>query len=162
MEEKKRPAWEQRDGESNPAYAAFCVYKDMGHERTVAAVVRKIGKSRSLLDRWKIKHEWDARCRAYDAELEHAEIARKKKLISDTKDRQLKISYSLEKKALEALNLLQPEDMTPKDIKELLRLAIEIQARNLIDEPVVETQKESTLAESIISAYEKRRESGEL
>lgn len=162
MEEKKNKPWERQEGESEKAFEAFAAFRDMGEKRTVAAVAEKLSKSRQLLFKWKSAWDWENRVKAYDNDLEKQYHAKRKKLIAETKDRQLKISYSLEKKALEALNLLEPSEMTPRDIKEMLRLAMEIQGRNLIDEPAVEDQQQqSTLAESIISAYEKRMEGGD-
>ncbi|MCC8157477.1 MAG: hypothetical protein LIO54_09415 [Oscillospiraceae bacterium] len=165
MEEKKNKPWERQEGESEKAFEAFAIYRDMptnGENRSIRAVGQKLGKSRAIIERWSASNNWQERVKAYDADLEKQYHAKRKKLIADTKDRQLKISYSLEKKALEALNLLEPSEMTPRDIKEMLRLAMEIQGRNLIDEPAVEDQQQqSTLAESIISAYEKRMEGGD-
>ena len=37
----KTKVWEQQPKESDPAYAAFSIYRDMGKNRTVAAVVRE-------------------------------------------------------------------------------------------------------------------------
>lgn len=72
----KTKVWEQQPKESDPAYAAFSIYRDMGKNRTIAAVVRECGKNRSLIDRWHKGHNWAARCRAYDNSID--EEARKK------------------------------------------------------------------------------------
>lgn len=115
----KTKVWEQQPKESDPAYAAFSIYRDMGKNRTVAAVVRECGKNRSLIDRWHKGHNWAARCRAYDNSID--EEARKKAAVEAANIRKthLQIAAQLQLKALNALNLLAPEDMTPRDIKEM-------------------------------------------
>lgn len=40
----KTKVWEQQPKESDPAYAAFSIYRDMGKNRTVAAVVRSAAR----------------------------------------------------------------------------------------------------------------------
>ncbi len=36
--------WERQKGESEQAFKAFTVYRDMGQERTISAVVRQLGR----------------------------------------------------------------------------------------------------------------------
>lgn len=98
MEEKKNKPWERQEGESEKAFEAFAAFRDMGEKRTVAAVAEKLSKSRQLLFKWKSAWDWENRVKAYDNDLEKQYHAKRKKLIAETKDRQLKISYSLEKK----------------------------------------------------------------
>lgn len=150
--------WERQPGESEKAFEAFARYRDMGESRTFTAVAGKLQKSGSLIRRWKDKFDWEQRVSAYDNDLERQAHREKQKLVADTRKRQLQIAMQLEKKALEALNMIQPEDMTARDIKEMLRLATDIERKTLIEaEQNTETEQARTsLADSIISAYEKR------
>lgn len=52
--------------ESNPAYEAFAIYRDMGTGRSTDAVVQRTGKNRALIHRWSSENSWVARVRAYD------------------------------------------------------------------------------------------------
>lgn len=143
----KTKVWEQQPKESDPAYAAFSIYRDMGKNRTVAAVVRECGKNRSLIDRWHKGHNWAARCRAYDNSID--EEARKKAAVEAANIRKthLQIAAQLQLKALNALNLLAPEDMTPRDIKEMLKLALEVE-NNLVLEKA--PQEDATAAPTLM------------
>lgn len=58
--------WLRQPDESAQAYAAFCVYRDLGAERSLQEVVRRCNKSVSILGRWSSRWEWVARARAYD------------------------------------------------------------------------------------------------
>lgn len=153
----KTKVWEQQPKESDPAYAAFSIYRDMGKNRTVAAVVRECGKNRSLIDRWHKGHNWAARCRAYDNSID--EEARKKAAVEAANIRKthLQIAAQLQLKALNALNLLAPEDMTPRDIKEMLKLALEVE-NNLVLEnaPQEDATAAPTLMQTIEEAYQRR------
>lgn len=155
--------WERQKGESEKAYEAFAAYRDMGPERTVAAVVERLQKSRSLLDRWKERWDWKERARAYDNELEKEARAKAVKDRRAMTERHIGIAMQLQKKALEALGSLSVEDMSPKDIKEYIKMATDLERLNRTLEE--ESQKASEggpaqLADTIIAAYRKRKEEG--
>lgn len=155
--------WERQKGESEKAYEAFAAYRDMGPERTVAAVVERLQKSRSLLDRWKERWDWKERVRAYDNELEKEARAKAVKDRKAMTKRHISIAMQLQKKALEALEDLSVEDMSPKDIKEYIKMATDLERLNRTLEE--ESQKvgeagPTQLADTIIAAYRKRKEEG--
>lgn len=54
-------------GESAQAFEAFCVYAQMGADRSLVAVAQKVGKSRALMDRWSTRYHWVRRVRQFDA-----------------------------------------------------------------------------------------------
>ena len=65
--------WEKRESETARAYRAFCVYRDMGVDRSLAKVREKLDKKTGYerqLGEWSSDHEWVKRVAAYDAHLE--------------------------------------------------------------------------------------------
>ena len=52
--------------ESGPAYEAFRVFLELGGGRTVAEVVRRLGKKESLIWRWVSRHDWRHRAWLWD------------------------------------------------------------------------------------------------
>ncbi len=67
--------WERRDGESAQAFEAFQNYRDMGADRSLVNVARKLGKSATLMSRWSSKFEWVERAERWDAQMD--EVRRK-------------------------------------------------------------------------------------
>lgn len=61
--------FEQQPKESAKAFAAFREYLNLGSERSLAAVARKLAKSEQLLKRWSARFDWPARVQAYAAHL---------------------------------------------------------------------------------------------
>lgn len=122
--------WERQKGESEKSYEAFKLYRDMGEERSISAVGKRLAKSRNLIDRWKERWAWKERVRAYDNELEKQAKAKAVKDYKAMTERHIKISIQLQKKALEALNYLEVEKMTAKDIKEFIKMATELERLN--------------------------------
>lgn len=71
--------FDQLPREGGKAYAAFKAYLDMGPERSLAQVGRKLGKSKALMERWSRRYDWPGRVQAYGnylAEVERMAIER--------------------------------------------------------------------------------------
>ena len=58
--------WERLEKETDPAWQAFCAYRDLGPNRSTAKAARLVGKSKKLMDGWSSKHEWVRRVRAWE------------------------------------------------------------------------------------------------
>jgi len=60
--------WERQNNESSKAYAAFCVYRDLGPERSLEKVRQNLDKprTRKWLGEWSVKYNWVERAQAYD------------------------------------------------------------------------------------------------
>ncbi len=155
--------WERQKGESEKAFEAFAAYRDMGEKRTFTAVAEKLQKSGSLIRRWKDRWEWQERVRAYDNELEKEARAKALKGRKDMTERHIGIAMQLQKKALEALKTLEVEAMSPKDIKEFIKMATDLERLNrTLEEESSKGNSDSSasLADTIIAAYQKRKEEG--
>lgn len=59
--------WDRQSGESAPAYEAFLTYRDMGYARSNGGVAQKLGKSKTLMDRWSAQWNWVQRTEAWDS-----------------------------------------------------------------------------------------------
>ncbi len=123
----KEKAWERHKGESEKAYEAFSLYRDMGEKRTLTAVAEKLRKSGSLIRRWKDKFDWYERVRLFDNDVEKKAMAKvveeRKKMI----ERHIGLSMNIQAKALQALQLLSAEELSVKDIREYIKLGTELE-----------------------------------
>jgi hypothetical protein len=62
-------AFERQEKESEKAFAAFSLYLSMGQERSLAAVGRKLGKSKVMMEKWSRRWDWRGRLGAYAAHM---------------------------------------------------------------------------------------------
>lgn len=155
--------WERQKGESAQAYEAFVTYRDMGSERSLQAVSQRLSKSLPLIKRWSREKNWVERVRAYDNELEKEARAKAVKDRKAMTERHIGIAMQLQKKALEALSSLSVEDMSPKDIKEYIKMATDLERLNRTLEEESGKGGSDTptqLADTIISVYKKREGNG--
>lgn len=63
---------ERLDGEGNKPYEAYVEYAQLGHDRTLAEVARRLGKSATMVERWSSKWGWKERIARYDESLARA------------------------------------------------------------------------------------------
>jgi hypothetical protein len=61
--------FEQQPNESQKAFAAFSLYLGLGPQRSLAAVGRKLCKSKVVIERWSSKFDWPARVNAHSAHM---------------------------------------------------------------------------------------------
>lgn len=130
MSKDKEEIWERQPGESVQAFEAFKIYRDLGLKRSNQEVCKQLSKSRQLISRWKAAWNWDERVRAYDNALEREAHKEAVKNLKDMTSRHIRISVQLQNKALEALQKMKVEDMSPRDIREYIKLATELERLN--------------------------------
>lgn len=61
--------FEQQPRESDKAFAAFKTYLELGAQRSLATVAEKLGKSKTMMERWSRRFDWPARVQAHGAHL---------------------------------------------------------------------------------------------
>lgn len=128
---KSEYTWERQPGESTKAFEAFDLYCKLGEERSIRKVAQKLNKSTQLLGRWSSQWNWVIRARDYDNEIKRKEIQAEKKAFQAMRKRQIGMAVQFQKKAYEALQSLPIEEMTPKDIKEFMKLGAEMERANM-------------------------------
>ena len=80
--------YDRQPNETDKSWAAFCVYRDMGRDRSLAKLQQERGDKgdkniQSILFKWSVKHSWVKRCSAFDDdELERESIALQKLRLS--------------------------------------------------------------------------------
>ena len=73
--------YDRQAGESDKAFEAFAVYRDMGANRSHDAVAQKLSKSSTIISRWASQHGWRERVSAYD---DYMDAQARKKFEADT------------------------------------------------------------------------------
>lgn len=153
--------WERQKGESEVAFTAFSLYRDKGAERTLQSVADELQKSYTLIRRWAKTWFWADRVREYDNDKERQAKKEAEKGLREMYARQTKIAMSVQAKALKALDALDPETMSAKDIKEYIKMATELERLNRTMNAGQNEAAEASshnLADTIISAYQRRKD----
>ena len=127
-------SWQRKQGETGPAFEAFCQYRDMPYMeeptgRSLAKVGQKLGKSVSLMERWSTAHDWQERCRDYDNEIQKQEFEARKLAVKKMQKEHISLAGQLADKAKAALEKMEPEEMKPRNVLDFLKLSMELERR---------------------------------
>lgn len=145
--------WERQPKESEQAWEAFLTYRDMEPPRKVQAVADKLSKSRQQITKFKSAWFWEDRVRAYDNEIQKEALAKAVSERRKMNERHINFAMRFQKAALEALESLDPTDLSFKDIREAVKLATEIERRargELIDEYEVNIATEEEAEDDVV------------
>lgn len=121
--------WERLPGESSKAYEAFCIYRDLGVDRSIEKTAKSRLKpgSYSWLRNWSSKYNWVERARAYDDYLEREKRKEQEKAILEMVERHTKEAMALQQKALERLKSLDPNELSTRDVLNYLMEAMKLE-----------------------------------
>lgn len=147
---KSENSWERQQGETAQAFEAFTLYCKMGDERSLGKVGKKLGKSATLIERWSSQWNWVNRCRDYDNEIRRQEMRADKKAFQEMKKRQIGMAVELQNKAFEAFKALPVKALSPKDIKEFMKLGAELERENL---SAVNSENNDTSEDMTVDIY---------
>ena len=80
---KSKP-YDRQPNETDKSWAAFCIYRDMGRDRTLLKVSKELGHSAGIIvQKWSMKYAWVNRCSAFDDdELEKESIMLQKERLN--------------------------------------------------------------------------------
>ncbi len=115
--------WERREVETDPAWAAFRAYRDMGLERSLAKVAEDLGKSLQLMERWSSKHRWVMRSTAFDIETDRLWMASLNTERRKMAQRQVKTAALAQNKVAQWLLDLNPDELSPNEAARWLEVA---------------------------------------
>ena len=133
--------WEKQKDESNKAYNIFCIYRDLGPNRSLEKTRQKLGKSAGYtrwMQTWSSQYDWVTRAQAYDAYIERKEREEKEKAIlekaAEMADRHVKLAKAFQQRIAQALQQIDPAQLSPSDMAKWLDVATKLE-RLSIGEP---------------------------
>lgn len=140
-----KKAWERQPGETSKAFGAFCIYRDIGPQRSMPQVLEIGNLSCKLnnLETWCTRYSWVARAAAYDDYLDSIKRKEKEKQIVEMSERHAKLAVAFQAKIAERLKNLEIAELSPKDMCHWLDVSTKLE-RISRGEPT-EIQKQEVL-----------------
>lgn len=123
------PIYKRLPSDTDKSFEAFCIYRDMGANRSLRDVAQTLNKSLTLIARWNTENNWQERVAAYDASLDEKNLndnAERQKLIKDTAYSDyifLRKSIDNFKKNFEAVNFVGLNAYEIANLVELMKKA---------------------------------------
>lgn len=113
--------WDKQPGESKQAYAAFRTFLNTpAHERSITRVSSELSKHIQLISRWNNRHDWLDRAEAWDRLQARRELDAELQQREEQRQHTLKIGKALRRKGVEAINHIDPSNLSVGQILSLL------------------------------------------
>lgn len=150
---KQPDPWERQEGESTKAYEAFCIYRDMGIQRSIRKVAEELSKSETLMARWSGNHDWVERAAQWDSEQDR--VARQQQLdeIKKMRKRHAGIANQMLLKAAEALQNLDPEEIKAQDVSRMVDVASKLERISRGDSETIIEERDGGEAINPVQIY---------
>lgn len=149
--------WERRENETSKAYEAFCEYRDMGIERSLAKVAEKCKKSGSLIGRWSREHGWVDRAAKWDDEQERIEREKAQKeqakAIREMRKRHADLAQVMLIKSAKALARMPDDEIKPGDISRMVDVASKLERISRGDVGEVVEERDGGKAQPSVTFY---------
>ena len=124
---KNNEPWERQEGESTKAFEAFCIYREMGLNRSIRKVAEELSKSETLMARWSGNYNWVERAAQWDAEQDR--VVRQQQLddIKKMRKRHADLAEAMLIKAGKALLRIPVDEIKAGDITRMLDIATKVE-----------------------------------
>ena len=126
---KDSDPWEWLPEESARAYDAFCCYREMGHQRSIAKVAHAIGRSVRLLERWSSAHRWVVRAFCYDNYLDLRQRRNYELRVLETASEHAAQARAVQERALARLSSIDVNRLTISQLMQLVKTSMELELK---------------------------------
>ncbi len=123
-------SWLRRDDETNAAYAAFCLYRDFGTERSILKVLEgsRLPSSRSgVWARWSKRFEWVKRAGEYDEHLDRIALAVREEEFRSRVREHARLARRILEVVGQRLDTFDPEELAPHLMVEWIEKAARLE-----------------------------------
>lgn len=149
--------WERQPEETTKAFEAFCIYRDLGTDRSLEKVATKLQKSNTLMGRWSRTYDWVKRAAAWDDEQERIEreIAQREQAneIRNMRKRHAGIATAMLVKAATALQRIPDDEIKASDISRMVDVASKLERISRGDVGEVVEERDGGKAAPAVTFY---------
>lgn len=149
--------WERQPKETPKPFEAFCIYRDMGVERSIRKVAAQVGKSDTLIGRWSKDNNWVERVTAWDDEQERIEreIAQKEqaKAIREMRKKHADLASAMLIKAAKALSKIPDDEIKAGDMTRMVDVASKLERISRGDVGEVVEERDGGQATPAVTFY---------
>jgi hypothetical protein len=107
-------AWDKQKGETPKTFSHFCIYRDLGPERTLEKSAKIAGISWAQAQRLSDTYGWVQRCDQWDAQIRAIHDRAYLTQVAEDGKRRAQAFKALMNKCVTALNLFDPSIAKPK------------------------------------------------
>lgn len=145
--------WERQEGETPKAYAAFCVYRDLGPSRSCRETAEKLGKSQKNIQLFSAKNHWVERAAKWDEEQDRIARQEQIKEIKKMRKRHADLATAMLIKAAKALQRIPDDEIRASDVSRMVDTASRLERISRGDSETVVEERDGGTATPTVQFY---------
>jgi len=120
-------SWELLPKESAEAFAAFCVFRDLGFGRNIRKAIDSVknddafSQSYGSWRKWAVDYRWKERAVDYDRYNEQLKQTENRKTIEAQAEKHREVTGKMLDVAIKKLDTMKPEDLSPGGVVEFVQ-----------------------------------------
>lgn len=150
---KNNEPWERQEGETAKAFEAFCVYRDLGIQRSIAKTGKSLGKTCAHLEAWSSKYNWVERATQWDAEQDRAVRQQQLDDIKKMRKRHADLAEAMLIKAARALKRIPDDEIKAGDVTRMLDIATKVERISRGDSETIIEERDGGEALNPVQIY---------
>ncbi|MEH7114554.1 hypothetical protein V7124_19640 [Neobacillus niacini] len=120
-------SYERQDEETKKAFEAFVEYRNMGMDRSLREVAKKLDKSLALIGRWSSANNWVERAAEYDKDMDRKALIEDEKKRREMVKRHANASMMFQQKVIERIRTIKPEELSPSELIRWFETSVKIE-----------------------------------
>ena len=123
-------SWERVHGETNPAWNAFCLYRDFGADRSIKKVLELNGIPASrygIWCAWSARYQWVKRVGDYDVYTDKLKRTERERRYAEREKLYREITEKVLNIVAKRLERFDPDELSQSSIMEWVKSSIEIE-----------------------------------
>jgi len=124
-------SWELLTGETPPAFAGFCAFRDLGFERNIKKAIESVEKDERVRLRkygtwrnWAVQYRWNERAADYDRYIENMKQGELRKTIEAQGEIHRQVTGKMLDVVQKKLDTMNPADLTQGTVTDWVQTAI--------------------------------------
>lgn len=140
--------WEQQPGETEYEWKIWTLYRDLypGTRPTYSIVAKTlgttVGKIQTVANRW----DFPMRLQAWAKFVDNTTLEQRQKEISEMNQKHIEMAVELNRKIAKAIMYIDPSELRPNDLKNLLAVATDLEKKARLDQKAQDKEVSETRA----------------
>ena len=122
--------WERQSYETPKQYALFCVYRDLGWQRSIRKAILKSGRTLKYIrvaEVWSSKYHWVERANQYDSYVDEQIRKQNEQDLIEMRKRHITQSMIMQKNVIERMQNTNPSELSVSDCTKMFDVAVKVE-----------------------------------
>lgn len=119
--------YDRQPEDTTKGWAAFCVFRDMGPQRSCAKVANELGLHSVQVEHWSRRFRWQERIQHWQRAQDDAFAAARSEHLNRMAKRHVAIAMTMQDKLYARIKTISPDNLTPREVAQWVKVATDLE-----------------------------------